>query len=144
MKVFAGDSKKPVAKFSTSKELFEYMKQANGKICDVRWIEVKDMIENWMNTFQSAEASVGDEIKILVAEQAAPSQPSPAPAPSTQPVAQATQPSAQPSAQPAAQSPKSCDAQLMLLRERLSALKSKAYNSQKIRTQEIESILRSL
>ncbi|MFL5813429.1 MAG: hypothetical protein ACJ763_07605 [Bdellovibrionia bacterium] len=131
VKVFSGDSKKPVAKFSNSKELFDYLKQANGKACDVRWAEVKDTIENWMNTVQSAEDTVGGEIKTLVAEQATPSK---AP-PSTQPVTQT---------QPATQSTNSCDTRLSQFRDRLSALKSKTYDSQKLRNEEIESILRSL
>jgi hypothetical protein len=133
VKVFAGDSKKPVAKFSSSKELFEYLKQANGKTCDVRWAEVKDTIENWMNSFQSAEDSVGGEIKTLVAEQAAPSAA----------LAKADTKAA-PSAQASTPDAKSCDTRLLQLRDRLSALKAKAYDSQKLRNEEIESILRSL
>jgi hypothetical protein len=131
VKVFSGDSKKPVAKFSKSKELFEYLKQANGKTCDVRWAEVKDAVENWMNTFQSAEDSVGPEIKTLVAEQTTPSKAVPSAQPTTQ-------------SQPAPQGASSCDTRLSQLRDRVSALKSKTYDSQKLRNEEIESILRSL
>jgi hypothetical protein len=138
VKVFSGDTKKPIAKFSSTQELFDYMKQANGKICDVRWVEVKDTIENWMNTFQSAEDSVGPELKALVAEQSSPSAPS---APAAQGQAQVQ---AQLVAQTAAPGAKSCDSRLQQFRDRLSALKAKTYDSQKMRSEEIESILRSL
>jgi hypothetical protein len=129
-KIFAGtESKKPVAKFSNTQEFFEFLKKSDGKICDVNWTEAKNMIENWMHPAQSAEDTVGPEIKALIEKQ-----------------------SGHPSAQVAALAPalvaevqpqKTCESKLLQLRDRLSALKGKTYDSQQTRSAEIDSILRS-
>lgn len=125
-KIFVGtDTKKPVAKFSETKELFDYLKQADGKICAVNWSEAKDVIENWMHPSQSAEETVGPEIKTLIERQSAPTTQA-----QVVPVVQVPQ--------------KTCESSLLEIRDRLNALKSKTYDSQKTRSAEIDSMLRSV
>lgn len=135
-KVFAGtQSKKPIAKFSNTQEFFEFLKKSDGKICDVNWSEAKNMIENWMHPAQSAEDTLGPEIKMLIEKQSGHvSAQSAAPVPALVAEAQKAAP---------AQTQKTCESTLLQLRDRLSALKAKAYDSQQTRSAEIESILRS-
>jgi hypothetical protein len=107
------------------------LKQANGKVCDVNWTEVKSMIEDWLNSWQSAEASVGPELNQLIAQQ-------------TQKTTSTATTTAEKTATPQPANFKTCESTLMQVRDRLSALKAKSYDSQKIRSEEINSILRMI
>jgi hypothetical protein len=135
IRVYAGSDTK-FEKFHEAKPFFAYLKQANGKICDVNWTQAKNEIDQWLSTWQSAEEIVGPEITTLIAQQNAPKT-----VPAT---AIVTTSAAAPAAAASTPSAKGCETTLLQVRDRLSALKAKSYDSQKVRTAEIDSILRSI
>lgn len=127
-------------KFSEPQKLFDYLKQIDGKICDVNWTEAKKDMDEWLKDPGGQMSKIEPELNDRIAKQGGASGPAASATVATATTSTASTASA-PTVAPAA---KACDAKLTAIKTRISSLKASPYNSAKVRAAEIDSILRSI
>lgn len=110
-----------VEKFYEPQKLFDYLKQIDGKVCDVNWTEAKKDMAEWLKDPEGQMSKIEPELNDRIAKQGGASSPAAAKGPTTL-----------------------SDARLTAIKTRISSLKASTYDSTQVRAAEIDSILRSI